>query len=342
MRAVLLEKKGPPEVLVEREVAVPEPAPDEVRIRVQAAGINFADILQRLGLYGNAPKMPYIPGFEVSGVISALGPEASGLQVGDRVVALTRFGGYAEEVCAPRIAALPVPDGLDLTVAASIPVNYLTAWFCLKTMGNVRKGERVLIHNGAGGVGTAAVQLAREDGAEIFATASSQRKLEFLRDLGVDHPINYRTTNFAEEIRRIAGKRSLDLILDAVGGETTLEGYKLLAPLGRLVSYGMFEAAPTAKRNVFRAWRAWRRTPRFNPIQMIGRNTGIFGFHLALLEGKHHLVAEAFAEILEMIVAGRLRPIISESFPLTAAGAAEGHRFIHERRNIGKVLLVNE
>jgi NADPH:quinone reductase-like Zn-dependent oxidoreductase len=342
MKAILLEKKGPPEVMVEREVPTPEPAADEVRIRVQAAGINFADLLQRLGLYGNAPKMPYIPGFEVSGEISALGSEVSGLKEGDRVVALTRFGGYAGEVCAPKIAVLPVPAELDLTVAASIPVNYLTAWFCLKTMGNVRRGERVLIHNGAGGVGTAAVQLAREDGAEIFATASSEEKLDLLRDLGVQHPINYRASDFAEQIRRISGTRSIDLILDAVGGKTTLEGYKLLAPLGRLVSYGMFEAAPTANRNLLRAWRAWRRTPRFNPIQMIGRNTGVFGFHLALLEGKNDLVAEAFAQIMEMVMAGRLRPIISGSYPLAAAGAAAAHRFIHERRNLGKVLLVNE
>ena len=341
MRAVLLERKGPPEVMVEREIAVPEPENDQVRIRVRAAGVNFADLLQRLGLYGNAPKMPYVPGFEVSGEVSAVGSEVRSIQEGDRVVALTRFGGYAEEVCAPALAALPVPAELDLTAAASIPVNYLTAWFCLKTMGNVRAGERVLVHNGAGGVGTAAVQLARQDGAEIFATASSDEKLQFLTDLGVDHAINYRTGDFAEQIRRIAGRRSIDVILDAVGGKTTLEGYKLLAPLGRLISYGMFEAAPTANRNLLRAWRAWRNTPRFNPIQMIGRNTGVFGFHLALLEGKHHLVAEAFEEILGMVLDGRLRPIIAESFPLSASGAAAAHRFIHERRNIGKVLLAN-
>jgi len=340
MRAINLERHGPPEVMVEREVSAPEPAADEVRIRVRAAGVNFADLLQRLGLYGSAPKMPYIPGFEVSGEVSAVGAEVSGFREGDKVVAMTRFGGYAEEVCAPRIAVLPVPADLDLVVAASIPVNYLTAWFCLKTMGNLRSGERVLVHNGAGGVGTAAVQLAREDGAEIFATASSEEKLELLRDLGVHHPINYRASDFAEEIRRISGERSIDVILDAVGGKTTLEGYKLLAPLGRLISYGMFEAAPTANRNPLRAWRAWRQTPRFNPIQMIGRNTGVFGFHLALLEGKNHLVAEAFEQILEMIMAGRLLPIIAESFPLTAVGAAEAHRFIHERRNLGKVLLV--
>ena len=340
MRAIQLERRGPPEVMVERETAIPEPSPEEVRIRVRAAGVNFADLLQRLGLYGNAPKMPYIPGFEVSGEVSAVGTEASGFKEGDKVVALTRFGGYAEEVCAPRIAVLPVPADLDLVVAASIPVNYLTAWICLKTMGNLRHGERVLVHNGAGGVGTAAVQLAREDGAEIFATASSEEKLELLRNLGVHHPINYRTSDFSQQIRRISGERSIDVILDAVGGETTLAGYKLLAPLGRLISYGMFEAAPTANRNPFRAWRAWRRTPRFNPIQMIGRNTGVFGFHLALLQGKEHLVAEAFEQILEMVMAGRLQPIISESFPLTATGAAEAHRFIHERRNMGKVLLV--
>lgn len=340
MKAIFVERHGPPEVLAERQVEVPQPQQGEVRIRVHASGVNFADILQRLGLYGNAPKKPYITGFEVAGEVSAVGAGVTRFKEGERVVALTRFGGYAEEVNTREIGVLPIPEEIDFVTAAAIPVNFLTAWCCMFTMGNLRSGERVLIHNGAGGVGTAAVQLARQAGAEIFATASTQEKLDFIRDLGVDHPINYRESDFADEVRAIAGDRSIDLILDAVGGETLMRGYKLLAPLGRLVSYGMFEAAPSSRRNPWKAWRAWRATPRFNPIQMIGRNTGVFGFHLALLEGKHEVVAEAFAEILDGVVRGSLRPIIAETFPLSGSGAAAAHHFIHERRNIGKVLLV--
>lgn len=340
MKAIYIERTGPPEVLVERQVPAPEPGPDEVRIAVRASGVNFADLLQRLGLYGSAPKPPYIPGFEVAGEVEAAGADVERLEVGDRVVALTRFGGYAEQVCAAEDNALLLPPEIGFEEAAALPVNYLTAWICMITMGNLQEGERVLIHAAAGGVGTAAVQLARNIGAECFATAGSDEKVEFLRELGADHPINYNARDFVEEIHRTAGERPIDVILDGVGGRTLRRSYELLAPLGRLVSFGLSEAVVGPTRNFPRALLAWWRTPRFNPIDMIGRNTGVFGFHLAHLYGKHHVVAEAFAEIVRRVQAGELKPIIARTFPMSAGGAAAAHRYLHERRNIGKVLLV--
>ena len=342
MKAILIEKKGAPEVLVERQVSAPEPRHDEICIRVRAAGVNFADLLQRLGIYGSAPKFPYIPGFEVAGDVEATGADVHDLDVGDRVVALTRFGGYAEQVCAQEANALRLPDAIGFEEAAVLPVNYLTAWICMITMGNLRENERVLVHSAAGGVGTAAVQLAATIGAECFATAGSDDKVRFLQELGADHPINYREQDFAEEIRRLVGDRGIDVVLDSVGGETMRRSYELLAPLGRLVSFGLSDAVVGPTPNLPRALLAWWRTPRFNPVEMIGRNTGVFGFHLAHLYGKHDVVTEAFAEIVRMVGEGELRPIVAHAFPLDGPGAVAAHRYLHERRNIGKVLLVPE
>ncbi|MFQ5745362.1 MAG: zinc-binding dehydrogenase [Acidobacteriota bacterium] len=342
MKAIFLDRRGPPEVLVERRLPTPQPQPDEIRIGVRASGINFADLLQRLGLYASAPRPPYIPGFEVAGEVEATGDSARRFRIGDRVTALTRLGGYAEKVCVAEGTVLRLAPEISFEEAAALPVNYLTAWFCIKTMGNLQPCERVLIHAGAGGVGTAAVQLASTIGAECFATVGSEEKVEFLRRLGVDHPINYRTHDFAAEIRRLTGGCGVDLILDAVGGDTMRKGYELLSPLGRLVSYGLSSAVAGPRRNLPRALWAWWRTPRFNPLEMIGRNVGVFGFHLAHLEGKQHLVAEAFAEIARMVATGTLKPIIARTFPLSSDGAAAAHRYLHERRNIGKVLLVPE
>lgn len=340
MRTISLERHGTPDVFADREREPPDPDGNEILIDVRAAGVNFADLLQRLGLYGSAPSLPYVPGFEVSGTVAASGGEVVRFAPGRRVVALTRFGGYAETVCTPAAAAMEIPDGISFEEAAALPVNYLTAWFCLQQMAHLSAGERVLIQHGAGGVGIAAVQLARRVGAEIFATASTDAKVDFLRNSGVDYPINYRNSDFAEEVRRIAGNRGLDVVLDAEGGRRLARAYELLAPLGRLVSYGLSSAVSGARRNPFRALWAWLRTPRFHPVDLIGKNVGVFGFHLALLEAKSDLVPDALGQILTGVAEGSLVPRVARTFPLDAAGAAAAHRYLHERRNIGKVLLV--
>ena len=272
-------------------------------------------------------------------MVGALGDGVQGIRVGERVVALTRFGGYAESVCAPERMTMPIPDTLGWAEAAALPVNYLTAWFCINTMGHLQKGERVLVQIGAGGVGVAALQLALDAGAETFATTGSDTKVRFLEEMGVHHAINYNQEDFAAAVRQATGDSGLDLVLDGVGGKTLAKGYELLAPLGRVISYGLSSAVTGERPNRLRAALAWWRTPRFNPIEMIGRNVGVFGFHLGLLRGKEHVGAEAFARLLEMVEAGRLRPVVAATFPLDAEGAAAAHRYLHERRNIGKVLL---
>ena len=342
MRCVRLPRHGPPDVFVDAEEDTPLAGPGELVVRVRAAGVNFADVLQRLGLYANAPKPPYVMGFEVAGEVERVGDGVEGFAVGDRAVGMLHGGGYAGYARLPSRAALRLPPSIPDVAAAALPVNYLTAWFCLFDMGALRSGEKVLIQGGAGGVGTAAIQLARQAGATIFATAGSEEKIEFLRRAGVEYPIRYDSVDFREPIRAVAGKRGLDLVLDGVGGETLRRGYELLAPLGRLVSYGLSDAVSGPRRSLLRIARAWWNTPRFHPLELIGRNVGVWGFHLALLRGREERIAAALHEIVSRVETGRIEPVIAATFPLTARGAADAHRFLHERRNIGKVLLVDE
>jgi NADPH:quinone reductase-like Zn-dependent oxidoreductase len=325
---------------VDRDAETPSAGGGDLVLRVRAAGINFADILQRLGFYANADKPPYVMGFEVAGDVVQVGAAVEGFAVGDRVVGMLRAGGYAELARVPAAAAFRLPDSISYAEAAASPVNYLTAWFCLFDMGQLKEGEKVLIQGGAGGVGTAAIQLASEAGATIFATAGSDEKVAYMKGAGVDHPINYRRAKFDDEVRERVGDRGLDLVLDAVGGDTLRRGYALLAPLGRLVSYGLSDAVAGPRRSLLQLARAWWKTPRFGPLSLIDRNVGVWGFHLALLPGREDRILAAMREILQRVEAGRLKPVIARTFPLTASGAADAHRFIHERRNIGKVLLV--
>jgi len=323
-------------------VAEPEVGPRSVKLRVEAAGVNFADLLQRLGLYGHAPKLPYIPGFEVAGEVTSLGSEVTSFSMGDRVAALIPTGGYSDTVVADDFAVKKIPPGISPEEAAAIPVNYLTAWFCLFSFGFLARKERVLIHTAAGGVGVAAVQLALDKGAEVFATAGSEEKLRFLDKIGVQHRVSYLKPDWSEQIRRLADPEGIDVVLDSVGGECLQKSYELLAPLGRLVSFGLSKAVPGPRRNWIKTLLAWWQTPRFSPLALIDRNVSVSGFHLGLLDSKADVVSDAFDQILSKVSAGILTPIVSKTFPLSASGVAQAHHFMHERRNMGKVVLVNE
>src|SRR3954453_8266420 len=226
MRAVVLTGHGGPEVLQVQERPDPLVGPGEVRIAVKAAGINFADTMARVGLYPDAPKPPCVLGYEVAGEIESVGDGVDSLKPGDRVMAGTRFGGQAELVTVPAEQALPFPDDWSFEQATAVPVNYATAYVALVTMGGLRAGERALIHAAAGGVGTAAAQIAKAIGAEIFGTASAA-KHDAIRAQGVDHPIDYRTQDFEAEVRRITDGQGVDVIIDATGPTNFRKDYRL-------------------------------------------------------------------------------------------------------------------
>src|SRR5580658_11192218 len=241
MRAAFITRHGPPDVLQLRATPDPEPGPGEIRIAARAAGINFADIMQRMGLYPTSFKIPYAPGFEAAGIVDRLGPGVTNWRVGDRVAALLPCGGYASMVVTAAERAVPLPSAMTFEEAAAMPVVYVTAYHMMVRQGHLRRGERILIHTAAGGVGLAAIQLARWIGAEILGTASPS-KPGYLREQGVHHPTDYRTGDWAAEVRRITNGEGVDMILDPLGGSATKINYELLAPQGRLCVFGFSRA----------------------------------------------------------------------------------------------------
>jgi NADPH:quinone reductase-like Zn-dependent oxidoreductase len=336
MRQAVITRHGPPDVFEMREAPDPQPGHGELRIRVRAAGINFADVLARLGLYPDAPKPPVVVGYEVAGHVDGIGRDVTGFSEGERVVALTRFGGYADTVVVPAGQVFHFPDELSDSEAAAVPVTYLTAAIALYRMAALAPNETVLIHNAGGGVGIAATQLARLRRATVIGTASAF-KHDALRSFGVEYAIDYRHADVAQEVRKLTRGRGVDVILDPIGGRSFLTSYRMLAPLGRLIIFGLSAAAPSERRNVWHALRAWMSTPKFDPMSLINRNRGVFGLHVGHLWGERRQLAAIMDMLVNELGAGRITPVVARTFPLERV--ADAHRFIQSRSNIGKVVL---
>lgn len=336
MRQIWIRKPGDVDVLDIAEAPQPEPDAGEVRIAVRATGINFADLMARMGMYADAPKLPAVVGYEVAGTIDSCGPQTEGCVDGERVVALTRFGGYATEVCVPATQVFPLPDSMSFADAAAIPVNYFTAYLALYHFGNLSEGERLLIHNAGGGVGVAAVELARLTGCTILGTASAQ-KHESLRELGVDHMIDYRSEDVGEAVRRMTGNAGVHLILDPLGGPSLKSDYAMLAPLGRIVAYGASKVVQGRRRSVPRALGVLLRMPKFSPFRLMNDNAGVMGLNLGHLWGEIGRLRHVGERILTLAAEGRIHPRAAHSFPFDQV--RDAHRFIHDRRNTGKVVL---
>jgi len=336
--AILIERLGPPEALVEREVPLPALGEDGVQLEVHAAGVNFADLLQRAGLYGTVPPRPYSPGFEVAGEVVAVGSRVKDWRVGDRAVALLKHGGYARDVVVSARQLFRYPDALTPVQAAAVPVVFLTGWVCLFEAARARAGETALILGAGGGVGTAAVQLAVRRGLKVIGTAGSPRKREFVvAELGAEACCDS-TGDWESKVRerRPAG---VDVALDPVGGRATASCRRLMASLGRIVMYGLSEAIPGDRRHWIKAAAAYLRTPRFHPLALFEQNIGIFGVQLLHLWDRRDVLEPALAEIYRGVEKRELRPVIDRTFPLDRDGAVEAHRYLHERRNLGKVVL---
>jgi len=337
MRQIWIPKIGGPEVLEVREANDPEPAAGEVRVRVEAAGVNFADIMARMGLYPDAPKLPAVVGYEVSGTVDAIGDGVDGVSEGDRVMTMIRFGGYSDVVVAPAGQVVAIADDLSFEAAAAIPVQYLTAWVMLIRLGNLQPGERVLIHSAGGGVGLAATQMAKWRGAQIFGTASAG-KHERLRDAGVEHCIDYRSQDFEAEVARITGGEGVHLIIDAVGGASFKKSYRSLATMGRLFLFGASSFAPGKSRSILAALRGYLALPTFKPIPLMNENRGVFGVNMGHMWHIGETLVGMLSEINDKVADGTFAPTVDESFSFADAG--EAHRYIKDRKNFGKVLLV--
>jgi len=330
MRAVVITKHGGPSVLQVQEKPDPQLGPGEVRIDVAAAGINFADVMARMGLYADAPKTPCVVGYEVAGTILELGEGVEGFSHGQRVVAGTQFGGYASQVSVPAADVIALPDGLSFEQGAAIPVNYGTAWAGLVGYGNIQPGERVLVHSAGGGVGIAATQIAKRFDAEVYGTASAG-KHDRIRELGVDHVLDYNKSGWE------SGLPKFDIILDAVGGKSFRTSYSLLRPGGRMVAFGASAVVSGQRKNIVTALRTVARMPRFNMIKQMSESKAVIGLNMLSLWKDRGTLQPWIGPLREMLDDGTIKPVVAGDFSFEDAGAAQ--TMITERRNVGKVVL---
>jgi synaptic vesicle membrane protein VAT-1 len=338
MRQIWIPRFGGPEVLQVQTAPDPEPQAGEVRIRVAGAGVNFADLSARAGLYQDAPPAPLVVGYEVAGEIDAVGAGVTMFSVGERVMAITRFGGYSDVVTVPDNQVAAIPDGADVVAAAGIPVAYLTAYLMLVRLGSLRQGDTVLIHSAGGGVGLAALQLAKGLGVVTIGTAS-QRKHARLAEMGLDHAIDYRSQDFEAEVRRITGGRGVDVALDAQGGSSFRKSYRCLAPMGRLFCFGLAAGNAETRKQALRTLpKAIALTPVFHPFQLMNANKAVFGVNLGHLWGEKQMMSDTLAELSARWGRGEIEPVIDSRFGFEEAGRA--HQQLAEARNFGKVLLV--
>ena len=312
------------------------PRNGEVRIRVEASGVNFADLMGRMGIHPDAPPIPYVPGYEVAGTVDKLSQGVTGLKEGDPVMALTRFGGYSDVVCVPHEQVFIRMAWMDAEDGAALPVNYLTAYAALIIMGSLRSGDRVLIHQAAGGVGLAALDICRITGAETFGTASLH-KHDTLRGKGLDHAIDYRHEDYERELDDRLRGQGLDLILDPLGGINWKKNYRLLAPTGRLIHFGTSSMAGGERRSLARLARGLITLPLYTPLSLMRDNKGVAGLNLAHLWDQSARVRTWMDQISVWYDEALFRPTIDRSYFLNQA--AEAHTHLHSRENIGKVLL---
>jgi NADPH:quinone reductase-like Zn-dependent oxidoreductase len=333
----VITKTGGVDVLKIQTKDDPKPAKREIVIRVKASGINFADILARKGLYPDAPKTPCVVGYEVSGVIEAVGEGVDRSLIGKPVLALTAFGGYSDVVAVPATQVFEKPERLNFEEAAAIPVNYLTAYQLLVVMGSLRRGESVLIHNVGGGVGLAALDIAKHIGAITYGTASSG-KHDFLRQRGLDHAIDYRTQDWTQQLQRLTEGRGVELITDPIGGSHWKKSYRALRSTGRLGMFGISSAAESRWGAKLRLLKVVLQMPWFNPVSLMNANKGVFGANLGHLWREGPKLKGWMEEILSGARESWVRPHVDKVFSFERAG--EAHAYIEARKNIGKVILV--
>ena len=321
MKSIIVERFGDTDVMSLQEVPTPTAKDNEVRVAIKAAGINYADIMQRMGSYPDGPEPPFPAGFEYAGVIDQVGEGVTNRKVGDRVMGLCRTGGYSEYTVVPASQPLPIPHDLTFEQAAAIPCQYFTAYHVLITLGQLQSGQTVLLQAAAGGLGTILVQIAHHLGATVIGTASTEEKCELIRGLGCDHPINYKETPFRDEVMRITEGKGCELIVETVGGRIFDLSLRCLRPHGRLIVVGVASNDP---RPVYGSF-------------LLPNNLTVSGFHLSGYLGNVQAMKDAIRCLDVWLEKGVLKFIVNHTFPLEEA--AEAHRQIADRKTSGKVVL---
>ncbi|MFT4831528.1 MAG: NADPH:quinone reductase-like Zn-dependent oxidoreductase [Psychroserpens sp.] len=337
MRAAFLVKYGLAGTAFEvRESEKPSPSPDQVLIKVEAFGLNFADVMARLDLYKAAPPLPAILGYDVVGHIEQCASNISELKVGDRVVALTRFGGYAEYALAEKEMVQKISESFTEGISVALATQYTTAFFLSHTMANLQKGDKVLIHAAAGGVGTALVQMALLKKCTVFGTCSTSEKIKYIKDNGVHYPINYKETNFEKEIRSINKGSGLDVIFDPVGGASVRKGFRLLGAGGRLLTYGV--SSMNKNTSLLGKLKVLFQFGIYHPIQFLGGSKGMIGVNMLKVgEERPEKITTAMKAVIQMTEKGDLKPFVGAEYDIEKL--AEAHQFLESRKSMGKIVV---
>ncbi len=335
MKAFYLVKNGKSETAFElKELPKINLNAGEIRIKVNAFGLNFADIMARLGLYRDAPPMPCVLGYEVTGKITEVASDVKNFKIGDRVAAFTFFGGYAEEVVSPANAAAIITDKISDGEALALVTQYCTAYFCAEEAVTLHEGDHVLIQAAAGGVGTALVQLAKRKKCIIYGTAGSNDKLEYLKKLGVDFPINYRTQDFYEVIKKLRGDKGIDVVFDSIGGDAFKKGFKLLGSGGRILGFGAAEAAGGVK--IISMLKLAMGFGIFSPIELLTNSKSIIGVNMLKIgKDRPHILKHCLEEIIKLSEKGIINPTVGKMFSFKELPNA--HEYLESRASIGKV-----
>ncbi len=334
MKAYVLEKTGGPEVLSIGEFPEPSPGPGEVKVKIAAIGLNYAEVLSRRGQYTWAPKRPYIPGMEAYGEVVEVGEGVEKVAVGQMVLAGNQYGSYAEYACVPEHLIFPALESLTAAENAALLVCYMTAWVALKKQARVQATDRVLVQAAAGGVGTAAVQLASALGCQVFGTASKQDKLDVVASMGATETVNYAKEDFCEVLRKKYG--GVDVVLEVVGGEVFRKSMELLDPFGRLVVIG-YASISFNKWKPWTWWQTWKDAPKVNMMEMAKRSVGVSASHIGYLTALPELSKELWAELATFITTHEIKPYVGRTFKFDEMDQA--HRFMESRDSIGKIVI---
>lgn len=342
MKKIVIEKPGGYDRLMLNEFPTPKPGKGEVLIETKGCGVNFADCLVRMGLYSSAKEFvgwPITPGFEVSGVIADVGEKVTRWEIGDKVVAMTLFGGYSTHLIVPEALIFPLPAQWDFAQGASVPTVFLTAYYALFVLANAQKGDRVLIHSAAGGVGSSLMQFAKGFGCHAIGVVGASHKVDYVKSLGAEAVIDKSSQDLWKEAKRLAPK-GYDIVLDANGTETLKQSYQHLAPGGRLVTYGFHSlfSKGRGKPNWLKILWLYLKTPTFNPLNMITENRSVLAFNLSYLMPKQHLLQNSMAQILKWVHEGKVIPPRIKTYPLEEA--ARAHQDLESGQTVGKIILI--
>lgn len=337
MRQIWVTTTGGPEVLKIKDGPSPIPRNGEVRIKVEASGINPADILSRKGRYPNAPPTPFVPGFEIAGTIDAVAQGVPGFREGDKVLAYTNFGGYSDLLCVPHWQAFKRLDWMSANDGAALLVDFLTAYVVLIVMGSIHKGNQVFIHNTADGLGLAVLEICRIFGARTYGTALSNTH-DFLRERGLDFPIDLREQDYEEVIRDKTEGHGVDIVLARLGESNWRKSFQILAPTGRLIYLEATNLNNISRKSILHRLRSTLTRPTYTALSLMEDNKSVAGFNLASLWIQGEKVQEWMAQIISWYDEALFRPLIDKVFPFSQAAIA--HQYVENNEHKGKVLLV--